>query len=196
MQNCFVSSNNALERIGMEQIVADLGWQLNTFKRGAMPSDTIGLVGVDFQQIAVDELDAFLEQYSNHRIALFCAGDFPETGFDVPSFVSAVLGLNYNVPEICSALKLVEAGHCLLPRELSELTRAARSHGSDSWNLTKRELQVSKVLARGFTNKEIGRTLGIATNTVDVHVSSIRRKLGVQNRTQIATTLMSSGGFG
>lgn len=196
MQNCFVVSANALERIGMERIVTDMGWNLHNLEDEPMPEDSIGIVGVDFQNIVANRLSDHLKEYSDYRIALFCTGDFPDTGLEIPEFVSAVLGLNFDVPEICAALKLVEAGHCLLPREVSELTRANQTNKCEAWNLTKREVQVSEVLAKGFTNKEIGLALGITTNTVDVHVSSIRRKLGVQNRTQIATTLINSGEIG
>jgi NarL family two-component system response regulator LiaR len=52
--------------------------------------------------------------------------------------------------------------------------------------LSKRELDVLRLLARGLANKQISRHLGIAEKTVKTHVSSILGKLGVQSRTQAA----------
>lgn len=48
--------------------------------------------------------------------------------------------------------------------------------------LTKRELEVLRLLAQGMTNKEIAERLFVAMRTVDSHVSSILTKLGVSTR--------------
>jgi pimeloyl-ACP methyl ester carboxylesterase/DNA-binding CsgD family transcriptional regulator len=52
--------------------------------------------------------------------------------------------------------------------------------------LTARELQVADLIADGFTNPEIARTLGVSVRTVDAHVEHVRTKLGVRARAQIA----------
>jgi LuxR family maltose regulon positive regulatory protein len=48
--------------------------------------------------------------------------------------------------------------------------------------LSKRELEVLQLLARGASNQEIAQELVIAVDTVKRHVSHILAKLGVQNR--------------
>ena len=53
-------------------------------------------------------------------------------------------------------------------------------------SLTKRELDVLKVLAVGMYNKEVGKRLEISERTVKNHVSNIFKKLGVTDRTQAA----------
>lgn len=52
--------------------------------------------------------------------------------------------------------------------------------------LTKRELQVLKLLSLGHYNKKIGKRLGISERTVKNHISSIFKKIGVTDRTQAA----------
>ncbi len=52
--------------------------------------------------------------------------------------------------------------------------------------LTDRELQILTCLARGSSNKQIARELGITDTTVKVHLRMIFKKLGVANRTQAA----------
>ena len=52
--------------------------------------------------------------------------------------------------------------------------------------LTEREVQVLCLVAEGRRNRQIAAELGIATNTVDRHVSSILRKTGATNRTEAA----------
>ena len=53
-------------------------------------------------------------------------------------------------------------------------------------SLTKRELDVLKLLAVGMFNKEVGKRLEISERTVKNHVSNIFKKLGVTDRTQAA----------
>ncbi|GAF88297.1 unnamed protein product [marine sediment metagenome] len=52
--------------------------------------------------------------------------------------------------------------------------------------LTKREVQVLRLVAQGKRNREIATELAISTNTVDRHVSSILRKMRPANRAQAA----------
>jgi DNA-binding NarL/FixJ family response regulator len=53
-------------------------------------------------------------------------------------------------------------------------------------DLTKREIEVLKLLANGLFNKEIASTLCISERTVKNHVSNIFRKIEVSDRTQAA----------
>lgn len=53
-------------------------------------------------------------------------------------------------------------------------------------DLTKRELEVLRMIASGAFNKEIASTLNISERTVKNHVSNIFKKIGVSDRTQAA----------
>lgn len=55
-----------------------------------------------------------------------------------------------------------------------------------SKGLTEREKQVASTLARGASNKEIARTLGITERTVKAHVGAILEKLQVRDRLQLS----------
>jgi NarL family two-component system response regulator YdfI len=50
--------------------------------------------------------------------------------------------------------------------------------------LTDREIEVLQCLAQGYTNKEAALQLGISSQTVKFHVSSIFSKMGANNRTE------------
>jgi DNA-binding NarL/FixJ family response regulator len=52
--------------------------------------------------------------------------------------------------------------------------------------LTRRELDVLRLVARGLSNRQIAAELFISGNTAGVHVSRILGKLGVTSRTQAA----------
>ena len=50
--------------------------------------------------------------------------------------------------------------------------------------LTNRENEVLKLIACGFTNREISRDLSISESTVENHIHNIYVKLGISNRAQ------------
>jgi len=52
--------------------------------------------------------------------------------------------------------------------------------------LTRREIEVLELIARGYLYKEVAQRLGVSTRTVETHVSSVLRKLNLPNRHQLA----------
>jgi DNA-binding NarL/FixJ family response regulator len=59
--------------------------------------------------------------------------------------------------------------------------------------LTPRETEVMRLVAGGYSNREIGEALGTAEGTVKVHVSSILSKLGVRDRVQAVLRVLEAG---
>jgi LuxR family maltose regulon positive regulatory protein len=57
--------------------------------------------------------------------------------------------------------------------------------------LTAREVEVGRLVARGYRNQEIGAELFISEATVKVHIRHIREKVGGRSRTQLASRLAS-----
>ena len=55
--------------------------------------------------------------------------------------------------------------------------------------LSSREAEVADLVALGYTNRAIARTLGISENTVKKHVSNALAKVGAGNRTELASRL-------
>jgi len=51
--------------------------------------------------------------------------------------------------------------------------------------LTPRERDVLRLIARGFTYKEVGQDLHLSVKTVETHVSSVLRKLQLSNRHEL-----------
>ena len=59
--------------------------------------------------------------------------------------------------------------------------------------LSSREVDVLRLVAKGFGNREIASQLNIAEVTVKLHVSHMLEKLGVNDRTQAATVALQRG---
>ena len=73
-----------------------------------------------------------------------------------------------------------------------EVAAAVAMHLTDD-PLTPREIEVLTVVATGARNKDIAVTLGIAEDTVKMHIKSIISKLGAEDRTGAVTTAIKRG---
>jgi DNA-binding NarL/FixJ family response regulator len=95
--------------------------------------------------------------------------------------------------ELCQAIRAAAAGRVQLsPQAAARLMHEIRApeHSED---LTKREHEVLRLLARGLSNKEIAQRLCLGEKTVKSYVSNILVKLGVQSRTQAALYALRFG---
>ena len=68
------------------------------------------------------------------------------------------------------------------------LREFTRSDGMASTRsvLTSRERELLRLVAQGYTDKEIGRQLYVSTRTVQNHLAAIRTKLGLNRRAELA----------
>jgi DNA-binding NarL/FixJ family response regulator len=86
---------------------------------------------------------------------------------------------------LLAAIRSVYCGATVIQESLMEslgLT-AAKPPAEDAGRLSRRELDVLRLLARGLTNRAIARELRIGPRTADQHVHSIFIKTGVKSRT-------------
>jgi DNA-binding NarL/FixJ family response regulator len=71
----------------------------------------------------------------------------------------------------------------------------SRRHGpgKDGSPLSRRELEVAKLVAHGLTNREVAETLVISERTADAHVANILGKLHLRGRAQIGAWIVERG---
>jgi DNA-binding NarL/FixJ family response regulator len=131
------------------------------------------------------------------------------TTFDVDDYVYDALAagasgflLKDTPPEqLVEAVRSVAAGESLLAptvtRRLIEhfvSSRATREQSPDGMDeLTPRELEVFKLIARGLSNTEIAGELVVSEATVKTHVARILLKLGLRDRVQVVVVAYESG---
>ena len=72
-------------------------------------------------------------------------------------------------------------------------TAAPATATSPGAALSARELEVLRLVARGFGNKEVAAELGITTHTVKYHLAALLEKLGVRSRTEAVSLGMRKG---
>jgi DNA-binding NarL/FixJ family response regulator len=131
------------------------------------------------------------------------------TTFDLDEYVYDALRagasgfLLKDVPadQLVGGIRLVAQGDALLApsvtrRLIQEFSRSARGRreqpaGLDE--LTPREVEVFRLLARGMSNAEIAAELIVSETTVKTHVARILMKLGVRDRVQAVVLAYESG---
>lgn len=78
-------------------------------------------------------------------------------------------------------------------RQLQELSSGKKAEVPIPSPLTLREIEILDYIARGYINKQVASKLGISEQTVKNHLSSILRKLDVNDRTQAVVLAMHNG---
>ncbi|MEO6084366.1 MAG: response regulator transcription factor [Umezawaea sp.] len=78
-------------------------------------------------------------------------------------------------------------------RMLSHFTAPGPTADRSVENLTEREMDVVREVAKGSTNAEIGAALFLSLSTVKTHLASVQGKLGARNRVEIASWAWRSG---
>jgi len=96
-----------------------------------------------------------------------------------------------SLEQLVDAVKTVAAGGSLVKPAVTERLLSGLSSMQNDFAsldrpdpLTERETEILRLMAGGYSNKEIANSLGVAEGTVKNHVSNILSKLGVRDRTR------------
>jgi DNA-binding NarL/FixJ family response regulator len=103
--------------------------------------------------------------------------------------------------QLVEGIRVIAEGEALLApsvtkRLIQEFSRTAGTHQSAPASLdelTPRELEVFKLIARGMSNAEIAAELVVSETTVKTHVARVLMKLGVRDRVQAVVLAYESG---
>jgi DNA-binding NarL/FixJ family response regulator len=103
--------------------------------------------------------------------------------------------------DLAAGIRVVARGDALLApsitrRLIVEFARAAPAAPAPPRgleDLTDRELEVFKLMARGLSNAEIAAELVVSETTVKTHVARVLMKLGVRDRVQAVVLAYESG---
>ncbi len=95
------------------------------------------------------------------------------------------------LPEPELRAQFVQRALATLPREPASAAR--RAEAEQSGGLSRREVEVARLVAQGRSNREIAEGLIVGERTVETHVSNILAKLGLRSRREIAAWLAEWG---
>jgi DNA-binding NarL/FixJ family response regulator len=134
------------------------------------------------------------------RILILTTFDLDEYVYEALRAGASGFVLKDDSPEqLIAAIRTVAAGEALLSptitkrviQKFARLPRPAPPKELD--DLTERELEVFRMLARGLSNAEIAQELYIGDTTVKTHITHILQKLGLRDRVQAVVLAYQAG---
>jgi DNA-binding NarL/FixJ family response regulator len=185
------------------EVVAEASNGLEAVDMAARFHPTVILMDIRMPQL--DGLEAtrrILATYNNARILILTTFDLDEYVYEALRAGASGFVLKDEPPEqLLSAIRVVAGGEALLSpaitkRVIKQFARFPRPEPPRQLGeLTERELDVFRLIARGLSNSEIGRELYISDTTVKTHITHILMKLNLRDRVQAVVLAYEVGLF-
>ena len=163
------------------------------------------VVLMDIRMPELDGLEAtrrVLAADDTARILILTTFDLDEYVYEALRAGASGFVLKDDPPEqLIAAVRIVAGGNALLSpsitkrviKQFTRIPRPARPRQFD--DLTERELDVFRLIARGLSNAEIGQELYISDTTVKTHITHILQKLNLRDRVQAVVLAYETGAF-
>jgi DNA-binding NarL/FixJ family response regulator len=183
------------------EVVAEASNGLEAVDKAARFRPTVVLM--DIRMPELDGLEAtrrILAADDASRILVLTTFDLDEYVYEALRAGASGFVLKDDPPEqLLAAIRIVAGGDALLSpaitkrviRQFTRIPRAAPPKELDE--LTERELDVFRLIARGLSNAEIGRELYISDTTVKTHITHILQKLHLRDRVQAVVLAYQAG---
>jgi DNA-binding NarL/FixJ family response regulator len=165
---------------------------------------TTDIVLMDIRMPTLDGLEAtrrLLAADKRTRVIILTTFDLDEYVFEaIDAGASGFLLKDSPPDELIAAIHVVASGEALLApsitrRLIEEFARRPTplSKASELSELTPRELDVLKLLARGLSNAEIAAELVLGEATVKTHIGNLLNKLSLRDRVQAVVLAYETG---
>jgi DNA-binding NarL/FixJ family response regulator len=162
------------------------------------------VVLMDIRMPELDGIAATREITTRHpaRVLVLTTYDLDEYVYDALQAGASGFLLKDTPPtQLVDGIRAVASGEALLAptvtrRLIEEFGRfgpARRARPAELDQLTPRELDVLRLLARGLSNAEIAQALVLSDTTVKTHVAHVLGKLGLRDRVQAVVLAYESG---
>jgi DNA-binding NarL/FixJ family response regulator len=164
-----------------------------------------GVVLMDIRMPELDGLQAtrrILEADTGARILILTTFDLDEYVYEALRAGASGFVLKDDSPEqLITAIRTVAGGDALLSptitrRVIQKFARTPRPAPPEELDdLSERERDVFRLIARGLSNAEIAQELYISETTVKTHITHILQKLGLRDRVQAVVLAYQTGLF-
>jgi DNA-binding NarL/FixJ family response regulator len=183
------------------EVVAEAGNGVEAVEKTARFRPTVVLM--DIRMPELDGLEAtrrILAAADPPRILILTTFDLDDYVYDALCAGASGFVLKDDPPEqLLSAIRIVAGGDALLSpavtrHVIDQFTRTARRETpAQLADLTDRELEVLRLIARGLSNAEIAGELFISDTTVKTHITHILQKLDLRDRVQAVILAYQTG---
>lgn len=150
---------------------------------------------IDFSLPGLDGLDVLAavkaEKLTTRVMFLAAALTDAQMKDAISGGARGVLFRNSSADEIARSVRKVAAGKYQFPKELAKAMRGRRAMRPRTIPLlTPRESEITRLVIKGLSNKEIGRQMKRSEGTVKIHLHNVYKKLSVANRTALAMMMV------
>jgi len=192
--------NNIIRRVEKFKCVAVASNGEEAVKLAKELQPDVAMVDVDMPGMTGTEVARLIKDSCPHTAILMLSA-FNYDDYIVKSIEAGASGyVLKTVPptELIEAVTKVHSGKVVFDPEatyrvLLELTALKKGSNVDTSQLHPRETEVLKLTAKGNTNKQIAKRLGISESTVGSHLINIFRKLEVESRTEATFRALELG---
>lgn len=174
--------------------------------RKLLGDENVDVVLLDLRMPRMSGLE-LLESYGHRMPPTIILTTFDDDEYVVRGIRAGARGYllkDVGFERLVEAIRLVAAGGTMIQPVITERIRAGFSDVSlglgegpvpsgQSSQLTPRELDVVRLMAAGYSNREIAHALDLAQGTVKNHISSVLAKLGVRDRTRAVLNAIEHG---
>jgi DNA-binding NarL/FixJ family response regulator len=158
------------------------------------------VIVMDLQMAPLDGIESTRQVRARYHdievVALTSFGDEERVHAALRAGASGYVLKDSDADDVAEAVRAAHRGKLQLDPVVARTLTASLRRTRDvdpSSELTSRELDVLRLVARGEPNKQIASELGIGERTVRTHVSRILRKLNLSSRTQAALWAVREG---
>jgi DNA-binding NarL/FixJ family response regulator len=184
-------------------VVAEAGNGLEAVEKAARFDPTVVLMDIRMPELdGIEATRRILAADGDARVLILTTFDLDEYVYEALKAGASGFVLKDDPPEqLLAAIRTVAAGDALLSptvtrrviKEFGRIPRPAPPKELDE--LSERERDVFRLVARGLSNAEIGRELYISETTVKTHVTHILQKLNLRDRVQAVVLAYQTGAF-
>lgn len=203
-----LADDHHIVRAGIRQLLESAG-DIEVIAEAGDGLEAQALIQQHKPDVAV--LDIQMPKATGIEVTRWVRAHLPEVGvliltaYDDDPYVMAVLQAGANgyvlktasLEDLTQAVRDVHEGKSALDPKVTQKLMAQLFKRSPSTTpveaLTERELEVLRLVARGYTNKAIGVQLGISDRTVQGHLAHIFAKLQASSRTEAVMRAVSLG---
>ena len=184
-------------------VVAEASNGLEAVEKAARFEPTVVLMDIRMPELdGLEVTRRILAADETARILILTTFDLDEYVYEALRAGASGFVLKDDPPEqLLTAIRTVAGGEALLSpaittRVIEQFTRISRpAPPPELDDLTERELDVFRLIARGLSNTEIAQELYISETTVKTHITHILQKLGLRDRVQAVVLAHEAGLF-